>query len=369
MKINKKTIVVKLGTSVLTRGTNKLDRAHMLEIVRQCALLHKQGHHIVVVTSGAIAAGKEYLGFPDIKATIANKQMYAAVGQGQLIKEWEALFRIYSIHVGQMLLTRADLDDRVRFLNARDTLKTLLKYNIIPLINENDAVATSEIKVGDNDNLSALVALLADAEQLLLLTDQKGLFTADPRFDKNAKLIPEITEINDAIHALAGGSVGGLGVGGMATKIESATVANGAGIEVIIASGFRENVIIDALHNKSVGTRFSTLKNRLEKRKNWIFAGSRIAGKIIIDAGASHALLKSGSSLLAKGILSIQDKFVRGSVVFICDVNGKSLARGVVRYKSIDINKIKGIHSHLIESCLGYEHGSVVIHRDDLVLL
>ncbi|AGH81965.1 gamma-glutamyl kinase [Psychromonas sp. CNPT3] len=369
MKIKNKTIVVKLGTSVLTSGTKKLDRAHMLEIVRQCALLHKQGHHIVVVTSGAIAAGKEYLGFPDIKDTIANKQMYAAVGQGQLIKEWEALFKIYSIHVGQMLLTRADLDDRVRFLNARDTLKTLLKYNIIPLINENDAVATSEIKVGDNDNLSALVALLADAEQLLLLTDQQGLFTADPRFDKSATLIREITQIDESIHALAGGSVGGLGTGGMATKIESATVASGAGIEVIIASGSRENVIIDAVQNKSVGTRFSVLKNRLEKRKNWIFAGSRISGKIIIDTGAAHALLKSGSSLLAKGIVGTQNTFLRGSVVMVCDVNGNDLARGVVRYKSMDIEKIKGIHSHMIESCLGFEHGSVVMHRDDLVLL
>jgi len=235
MNVNKKTIVVKLGTSVLTSGTAKLDRAQMVEIVRQCALLHQQGHSIIVVTSGAIAAGKEHLNMPHIEATIANKQMLAAVGQGQLISEWENLFRIYGLHVGQMLLTRADLDDKGRFLNARDTLNTLLKHRITPIINENDAVATREIKVGDNDNLSALVALLADADQLILLTDQKGLFTADPRNNPDAQLISEVDEITDAIHELAGGSVGGLGTGGMATKIEAATVANRAGIDVVIA--------------------------------------------------------------------------------------------------------------------------------------
>jgi len=365
----RKTIVVKLGTSVLTSGTTKLDRAHMVEIVRQCAVLHKLGHRIIVVTSGAIAAGKEHLNMPDIEPTIANKQMLAAVGQGQLVREWENLFKIYGLHVGQMLLTRADLDDKVRFLNARDTLNTLLHHRIIPLINENDAVATREIKVGDNDNLSALVGLLADADQLLLLTDQIGLFTADPRNNPDAKLIPEIDKITDELHALAGGSIGGLGTGGMATKIESASVAHRAGIEVVIASGHRKNVILDAAENKPVGTRFVSQHSSLEARKNWIFAGSRVAGKIIVDQGAQQALLESGSSLLAKGIIATEELFLRGYVVVICNQAGEQLARGVVRYKSIDIDKIKGLHSDQIEATLGYEHGTVVIHRDDLVLL
>lgn len=369
MKINKKTVVVKLGTSVLTSGTTKLDRAHMVEIVRQCAQLQKQGHQIIVVTSGAIAAGKEHLNMPDIAPTIANKQMLAAVGQGQLVREWENLFNIYGLHVGQMLLTRADLDDHGRFLNARDTIKTLLKHRIIPIVNENDAVATSEIKVGDNDNLSALVALLADADQLLLLTDQAGLFTADPRSNPDAQLITEVSEITDQIYALAGGSVGGLGTGGMTTKIQSATVAHRGGIEVVIASGHKKEVIIDAVNNLSVGTRFPTGKCRLETRKNWIFAGSRIAGTIIVDAGAEHAIAESGSSLLAKGIVGTVGPFLRGEVVVIVDQAGKKIARGVVRYKSTDIEKIKGLHSDQIESCLGFEHGRVVIHRDDLVLL
>jgi len=369
MNADKKTIVVKLGTSVLTSGTTKLDRAQMVEIVRQCAILHEQGHSIIVVTSGAIAAGKEHLNLPDIEPTIANKQMLAAVGQGQLVREWENLFKIYGLHVGQMLLTRADLDNKGRFLNARDTLSTLLKHRIIPLINENDAVATREIKVGDNDNLSALVALLADAEQLILLTDQVGLFTADPRSHPDAKLIPEVNEITDAIHHLAGGSVGGLGTGGMATKIESATVANRAGIDVVIASGKRKNVILDAANGLSVGTRFVSGNCRLEARKNWIFAGSRSAGTITVDQGAELAILNDGRSLLAKGIISTSMNFLRGDVVSVCNVKNKEIARGIVRYKSEDIEKIKGQHSGQIEEILGYEYGRVVIHRDDLVIL
>ena len=369
MNVNKKTIVVKLGTSVLTSGTAKLDRAQMVEIVRQCALLHQQGHSIIVVTSGAIAAGKEHLNMPHIEATIANKQMLAAVGQGQLISEWENLFRIYGLHVGQMLLTRADLDDKGRFLNARDTLNTLLKHRITPIINENDAVATREIKVGDNDNLSALVALLADADQLILLTDQKGLFTADPRNNPEAQLISEVDEITDAIHELAGGSVGGLGTGGMATKIEAATVANRAGIDVVIASGQRQNVILDAADGSAVGTRFISKSNRLEARKNWIFAGSRPVGIIVVDQGAEQAILNDGSSLLPKGIQSAESHFLRGYVVSVCNQKGKEIARGIVRYKSDDINKIKGLHSEQIEKVLSYEHGTVVIHRDDLVIL
>ena len=368
METDKKTIVVKLGTSVLTSGTTKLDRAHMVEIVRQCAVLHNQGHRVVVVTSGAIAAGKEHLNKPDIELTIANKQMLAAVGQGQLVREWENLFKIYGLHVGQMLLTRADLDDHLRFLNARDTVKTLLKHRIIPIVNENDAVATGEIKVGDNDNLSALVGLLADADQLLLLTDQKGLFTADPRSNPNAKLIPQITKITDEVHALAGGSVGGLGTGGMATKIESAVVAHRGGIEVVIASGHRANVIIDAVAGTDVGTRISSENNRLATRKNWIFAGSCIAGNVVINDQASEAML-SGNSVSAKGVVESYCTFLRGSVVVIKNQAGKELARGIARYKSIDIEKIKGLDAEKIEACLGFEHGRVVIHRNDLVLL
>lgn len=220
-----KTIVLKFGTSVLTQGSPKLNRPHMLNIVRQCAQLQQLGHRVIIVTSGAMAAGRDYLHHPQLPPTIASKQLLAAVGQSQLIQTWEQLFAIYDIYIGQMLLTRADLEDRERFLNARDTLNALLDNRIIPIINENDAVATAEIKVGDNDNLSALVAILADADQLYLLTDQQGLFDADPRNNPEAKLITQVEQITDQIKQIAGGSVSGLGTGGMSTKITAADIA------------------------------------------------------------------------------------------------------------------------------------------------
>ncbi|MCT6867506.1 MAG: glutamate 5-kinase, partial [Gilliamella apicola] len=213
------TVVVKLGTSVLTGGTKQLDRAQMVELIRQCASLHQDGHKIIIVTSGAIAAGREYLNYPTLPNTVASKQLLASVGQSKLIQLWEQLFSIYKIYIGQMLLTRADLEDRERFLNAQDVLKAMLDNHIIPVINENDAVATAEIKVGDNDNLSALAAILAQADKLILLTDIAGLYTADPRSDKNAKLIHEIDHIDDKLRSIAGDSVSGLGTGGMGTKV------------------------------------------------------------------------------------------------------------------------------------------------------
>ncbi|OXX26147.1 glutamate 5-kinase, partial [Vibrio sp. V05_P4A8T149] len=250
------TIVVKLGTSVLTGGTLALDRAHMVELVRQCAELKKQGHSVVIVSSGAIAAGREHLGYPALPNAMASKQLLAAVGQSQLIQAWESLFAIYGIKIGQMLLTRADLEDRERFLNARDTINALVEHDIIPVVNENDAVATSEIKVGDNDNLSALVGILCGADKLLLLTDQKGLFTADPRKDPNAELIKEVKTIDDTLRKIAGGSGTTLGTGGMATKLQAADIARRAGIEVIIAAGRASNVIFDSLSDAPQGTRF-----------------------------------------------------------------------------------------------------------------
>lgn len=270
------TLVVKLGTSVLTGGSLRLNRAHIVELVRQCAQQHAAGHRIVIVTSGAIAAGREHLGYPELPATIASKQLLAAVGQSRLIQLWEQLFSIYGIHVGQMLLTRADLEDRERFLNARDTMTALLDNRIVPVINENDAVATAEIKVGDNDNLSALAAILAGADKLLLLTDQQGLYTADPRNNPQAELIREVHGIDDALRAIAGDSVSGLGTGGMGTKLQAADVACRAGIDVVIAAGSKPGVVADVIEGKPVGTRFHALETPLENRKRWI---RRAAGR------------------------------------------------------------------------------------------
>lgn len=367
MMKNSQTLVVKLGTSVLTGGSRQLNQAHIVELVRQCAQQYEKGHRIIIVTSGAIAAGREHLNYPELPATIASKQLLAAVGQSRLIQLWERLFSIYGIHIGQMLLTRADLEDRERFLNARDTLQALLDNGIVPVINENDAVATAEIKVGDNDNLSALAAILGDADKLLLLTDIEGLYDADPRSNPNAKLIPEVYGINDELREMAGGSVSGLGTGGMATKLQAADIAGRAGIDVIIAAGNKPDVISAVIENIPVGTRFYGQKNPMENRKRWIF-GAPAAGDVYIDDGAQLAIMKKGSSLLPKGIKKIEGNFSRGAVIRIRNMAGKDLAHGVSHYNSDALRMIAGHHSQEIGRILGYEHGSVVVHRDDMIV-
>ncbi|WP_194437498.1 glutamate 5-kinase [Vibrio fluminensis] len=363
------TVVVKLGTSVLTGGTLQLNRAHMVELVRQCAELKKLGHSVVIVTSGAIAAGREHLGYPALPNAMSSKQLLAAVGQSQLIQTWESLFAIYGMKIGQMLLTRADLNDRERFLNARDTINALIEHEIIPVVNENDAVATNEIKVGDNDNLSALVGILCGADKLLLLTDQKGLFTADPRKDPTAELIKEVKTIDDTLRKIAGGSGTTLGTGGMATKLQAADIARRAGIEVIIAAGSAPNVIFDSLGDEPQGTRFLPCEEALENRKRWILAGPAATGEFIIDQGAVNAVIGKGSSLLAKGVIKVSGEFSRGDVVRINDQAGKLVARGISAYSSSDMDKILGHHSKDILTILGYDYGSEVMHRDNMVVI
>ncbi len=367
--MNSKTIVIKLGTSMLTSGTKYLDSAHMIEVVRAIAELEQQGHHVVVVTSGAMAAGREALNFPQLPKTIAYKQMLASVGQTYLMNRWQKLFEIYKLHIGQLLLTRADLEDRERFLNAKDALCALISEGIIPVINENDAVATSEIKVGDNDNLSARVAILADADLLILLTDQKGLFTADPRNNPEAKLLERVTEIDDDIKALAGGSISGLGTGGMATKLQAAEIANRSGVEVVIASGVNPSILIDIVSGTFVGTTFEAKNSPLESKKAWLLSGPMPIGSIIVDKGAITALVSNGASLLPKGIVGIEGEFLRGEVVRITDVEGHYVARGITRYSSVELQQIARHNSEEIVEILGYGHGHVAVHRDDLVLV
>jgi len=364
-----KRVVVKLGTSVLTGGTDRLNRAHMVDLVRQCAGWHARGNDVILCTSGAIAAGRERLGMQDLPGSLAEKQMLAAVGQSRLMLVWERLFEIYDLHVGQILLTRADIENRRRFLNARDTLQALLSYRIIPIVNENDAVATAEIKVGDNDNLSAFSVVLSEADLLILLTDQDGMFTADPRTHPEAELIPEVREIDEALHRLAGKSSSGLGVGGMATKLQAADVARRAGADVVVASGRAPDVITRILNGEQVGTRFPAMETPLENRKRWIFAGTTDEGRIRVDAGAARALLENGSSLLPAGISGVEGAFDRGDTVAIINPRGKEIARGITRYGSEDLEQIKGCQSDEIFTRLGYGYGPVSVHRDDLILV
>lgn len=362
-------IVVKLGTSVLTRSTPQLDHPHMVELARQCAQLYRQGKEIIICTSGAIAVGRARLGFPDLPPTLANKQMLAAVGQSRLMQMWERYFEIYGIHVGQILLTRADVQNRRRYLNGRDTLLALLEHRILPIINENDAVATEEIKVGDNDNLSALVATLAEADLLLLLTDQPGLFTADPRTNPEAQLIAEVRTIDEGLKALAGGSVSGLGVGGMATKLQAADVARRAGADVIIAAGHAPNVIGRAVAGEAVGTRFRALETPLHHRKRWIYAGRKAKGCVLVDGGAAEALCAHGRSLLPAGVTAVEGTFERGDTICVKGPDGGELARGISRYNHEEISRIAGCQSDQVGQILGYAYGPVIIHRNDMILL
>ncbi|MGN1356845.1 MAG: glutamate 5-kinase [Succinivibrionaceae bacterium] len=367
---NNKTIVVKLGTSILTAGTKKLSRRRILEIVRVLSDLHAAGHRVVVVSSGAQAAGRDALGHPEISGNIVNRQMLAAVGQTYLINTWAELFGIYDIYIGQILLTRADLQDRERYLNARDTMNALLDNRFIPVVNENDALAVSEIKVGDNDNLSARVAILVDADVLFLLTDQDGLYTANPEKDPSAQLISEVDDITPEIRQIAGDSISGLGTGGMATKIEAAQIATLSGIEVQIVSGKHPEYIYDAVEgNVHHGTRFKSSRDPIERRKSWILSGQKPQGVVFIDDGAVRAVETQGSSLLPIGIRSISGNFSRGDVIQVKNISGLEIARGIVRYSAEDLEKIKGVRSDEISAVLGYEHGAVVIHRDDLVVV
>jgi len=362
-------IVIKLGTSVLTAGTPYLSRPRLIDLVRQCARLHEQGLELILVSSGAMAAGKEQMGFPELPPDVPAKQMLSAVGQPRLMGIYRQYFDIYGIPVAQMLLTREDLQGRRRYLNARQTLSALLRHRAIPIINENDTVTAEEIRVGDNDNLSAMVATLAEADLLILLTDQPGLFTADPRTDPDARLIPRVEAIDDGIFAIAGGAGTALGTGGMITKIQAAETATRGGTEVVIASGEAPDVILRLARGEALGTRFLPRSDRLEHRKRWILAGYTTSGRLIVDEGAVDALRRMGRSLLPIGVVGVEGRFQRGDTVGVYTPSGREFARGLVRYPSDDIRRIARHHSDDIEAILGYTYGPTVIHRNDLVLL
>jgi len=361
-------IVVKLGTRTLTMGTDHLSRPRMLDIVRQVAMLHEQGHEMLLVSSGAIFAGRERLRLSPRRKDIAFKQTMAAVGQVVLMGLYEQFFDFYGVGVAQALLTRGDFADRECYLNARNTLLSLIALRIVPIINENDVVAVEEIKIGDNDNLSALVANLVDADQLIILTDQAGLFTADPRLDPQARLVPEVRVINDDVRRLAGGRGSSVSVGGMATKIEAAGLAMRSGSEVIIAAGWEPDVLPRLVAGESVGTRFCTAVTHVESRKRWILAEPP-AGEIHVDHGAAAAMAEHGKSLLAVGVVRVVGEFERGQTVRLLDEAGHEVARGVTNYDAAALHAIQGHQSGDIPTILGYEYGPTVVHRDGLVLV
>jgi glutamate 5-kinase len=362
-------LVVKIGSSTLTAGSDRLNRPQMLELVRQMAHLHQQGVDIIVVTSGAMVTGREVLGFPKGRKDIPYKQVLAAVGQARLMQVWDQLFSLYGLVVAQTLLTREDLADRQRYLNARSTLLALLEHSVIPIVNENDVVGVEEIKIGDNDNLSALVCNVIDADLLVLLTDIAGLYTADPRQDANATLIPEVHAIDAAIEAVGGKAGSDRGVGGMATKIQAARLATGSGATVVIADGSVPDVLERLARGESIGTRFVPSQSNVESRRRWIISGLASRGEVTVDNGAAAALLRGGKSLLPAGIAEVHGHFERGDTITIKSTTGKKLACGVANYSSADMDKVRGFRSNEIETILGYEFGEEAVHRNNMVLV
>ncbi len=365
-------IVVKFGTSLLTGGSDHLDQDIMSGLVAQVARLHEQGLEAIIVSSGAIASGQYKLGLTRKIKGIPLKQVLASVGQSRLMNVYEQLFAQHNITVAQALLTKADLSDRAGYLNARNTLLALLELQVVGIVNENDVVSIDEIqeaKFGDNDNLSAMVANLVDADLLMLLTDIAGLYNADPHRDPNAHLIPQVARIDSNIERLGAITAGSLGTGGMITKIEAARIATASGVHVVIADGRETDVILRLASGESIGTHFLPTTSKLESRKRWMLSGLCTRGRLLIDAGAALALRKQNRSLLSAGIMKTEGKFDRGDIVAIYDTEGAHLGCGITNYSSSDIGIIKGAHSRKIASLLSFDYGPEVVHRNNLALL
>ena len=365
-------IVVKFGTSLLTGGSDRLNQDIISNLVTQVARLHEQGLEPIIVSSGAIALGRHKLGLTRKIKGIPFKQVLASVGQSRLMNIYEQLFGQHNITVAQALLTKTDLSDRTGYLNARNTLLALLELRVVCIVNENDVVAIDEIqeaKFGDNDNLSAMVANLVDADLLMILTDIAGLYTADPHRDPSARLISQVARIDSDIERLVASTSSSYGTGGMTTKIEAARLATASGVNVAIADGRETDIILRLASGEAIGTHFMPTTSKLESRKRWMLSGLGTRGKLVIDAGAALALKKQNRSLLSAGIKKAEGTFDRGDIVAIYDTEGKHLGCGITNYSSGDIGSIKGAHSRNIASLLSFDYGPEVVHRNNLALL
>jgi glutamate 5-kinase len=365
-------IVAKFGTNVLTAGTERLDAEVMSTLADQVARLHRRGAEVLIVTSGAIAAGRHRLGSPRERKDIPFRQVLAAIGQSDLVQSYQQLFSRHDITVAQTLLTRRDLADRQGYLNARNTLLAMLELRVVPVINENDVVAIEEIegaKIGDNDNLSALVANLVDADLLAILSDIGGLHTADTRLHPDAKLIPRVERIDAHIESLASDSSSGAGVGGMTTKLQAARLATAGGTDTVIAAGKEPDILVRLAGGEQVGTLFPATIDRMESRKRWMLAGLSVKGNILVDAGAARVLREEKRSLLPAGVQEVQGTFERGDAVCVLDPDGGRIACGIANYSSDEVMRIRGLRTNRIEEVLGHHYGGEVLHRNNLVLL
>lgn len=367
---NWRRLLVKVGSGLLREPAGGLREEVIRHIVHQLATLRMAGHEVLLVSSGAIALGSQALGQRRIPHLIAYQQAAAAVGQSRLIQTYERLFSASGQQVAQILLTHDDLRDRGRYLNARNTLLTLLRFHIIPIINENDTVSVDEIRFGDNDTLAAMVCNLVDADLLIILTDLDGLYTADPRRDPQAAFIPVVEKIDAQVEALAGRTTHPTGRGGMYSKIQAAKAAGTSGVHTYIANGLYADTLRRIMAGDQIGTHIlPAAATRLSSRKRWIGFALRAQGHLVVDDGAKRALTAQGKSLLPSGVIDVSGHFRFGDPVYCVDTNAQRFAQGLVNYSATELQAIMGHHTSRIEKILGYKEYDEIIHRDNLVLL
>lgn len=367
---NAKRIVVKVGSSTITYPNGKRNFSQIDRLARELSDLQNQGKEMILVSSGAVAVGVDRLGLPEKPKTVPGKQAAAAVGQGVLMHTYEQIFADYGQTVAQVLITKTEAVDRHHYTNTRNTFMELLKQRVIPVVNENDVVALDELKIGDNDNMSALVAGIIDADLVIILSDIDGLYTANPQTHPEAKLVPVVYEITPEVEASAGGAGSARGTGGMATKIQAAKAAVSSGIDLVICSGTEKNAISRILQGENIGTLFISKENHLQFRKRWLAFGAQIKGSIQVDAGCAHAVKKQGGcSILPIGITAVAGSFEAGNTISVLDGEGHELARGLSHYSSEELQLLKGCRSTEIEERIGHKAYDEVIHRDDLVIL
>ncbi len=361
-------ITVKVGTRLLTHHTGKLNFGYMEKLVRKLSDLRNEGHFVILVTSGSIGAGRGKLNIARKKISIPEKQAIAAVGQGMLLQIYEKLFAEYGLIVGQILLTRSDLVSRRRYINACNTVLTLLNLGVVPIINENDSVSIEEIKFGDNDRLSALVAGLSDANLLVVLTDVDGLYNANPRKDPDAMLIPIVDKIDQSVKDAADCSDDDLATGGMVTKLQAAEIATMSGIPMYIVNGADPDVLSRIIRGEHLGTYFRPQEHYLNRRKRWIAYGQIVKGRMTVDSGASKALCHEGKSLLPIGVVAVEGVFKKGDLVAVVDPDGFELGRGLSNFSSEELILIQRKPSFEIAGIINRPYSEEVIHRDNLVI-
>lgn len=361
-------VVIKIGSSTLVDSNFRLRLKWLKNFVKNVAELHKEGKKVIVISSGAVAIGRKKITEHLHKLTLEQKQAAAAVGQPLLISKYSSLLEKHNLLAAQILLTIAEVKNRRTYLNARNTIETLLDNGIVPIINENDSVATEGLRVGDNDRLSALVAQMVGADKLIIFSDVSGLYTDDPGKNKDAKFIAEVAEIDKTIKKIAKGATSSTGTGGMKTKIDAAQIAMDSGCETIITSGKDLNSLINTLNQNNKQTRFLAADNPTNARKNWILNTISIKGIIIIDAGAEKAI-NNGNSLLPVGVTGVKGRFERGDVISVYSEKGKEIARGMTAYNHQDVKLIMGKQSNETEDILGYSGRENIIHADNMALL